>query len=396
MTTQQIYAICNTVFPQVIGQSAIDTVDVSSLGKNGEAVDNFTNGKELFHGKMLDLIIKILQDNEEFIIPNVPYLYDESSDWGGMIEEYYFDMPEAEADTSLNVGTQGYSPAIPSPRKLPLTVRVYKKEILGRAYEWTIPDSLLLASAFKSEAGMASYISGLITTVENRYKLDIANVARLARARFLATVINTPDTESVINVLSLYKEANPDTTLDEDSCWRDKDFLIFLSETIAKYKERMTDGPSSHFINELTDNETKYVRDVHDSDLIFEILGDALRSIRFYAESNIFNPEKITFGGYSEIPYWVGEGDGSFSDYSTIDVKLGEDDGSDIEVTQKGVVAVMYHKKSIMQTLNKPRRWSFYNQKDAYTNMGIQARTSINYKYSYPVLIFVVADADTP
>lgn len=392
MTVQQMYQLLNGVLPSVLGQDAVQVTDVSSLGKNGKLVTNMDKGYELFHGKMLDRCIKVLQDNDAFdILDGIPFLHHES-DWGGFIEEYYFDMPDAQETTSWGVGDANYTPSLPGVTKLPLTVKVYEKEVDTYSYEWSYPDKLL-DSAFLSNEGMLTYIAGLVTTVENRVKLDILNLSRLVRARFLATILNTEGTESKVNVLTLYKEAYPtDDTIDEDNCWVNKDFLRFLAETMASYVPRLTKNPTSHYINEKTANNTDYVRQVKSSNLTFEILSDVIRKIRFNLESNTFNPEKLNFGDYTEQQFWVQSGNDSLEDYSTISVKLGENNGTDIKVVQKGIVAVMYDNRSIMQLYRDPYRWTFRNQKDRYVTDGIQENFAYGYKFSYPTVIFVVAD----
>lgn len=397
MTVQQMYQLLNGVLPSVLGQDDVQVTDVSSLGKIGKLVANMDKGYELFHSKMLDRCIKVLQDNDAFeVLDGIPFLHNEN-DWGGFIEEYYFDMPVAQATNSWNVGSDNYSPSIPGVTKLPLTVKVYEKEVDTYSYEWTYPDKLL-DSAFLSNEGMITYIAGLTTTVENRVKLDILNLSRLVRARFLATIINTPNTESVVNVLTLYKTAYPDDAdVDEDNCWLRKDFLRLLAETMASYVPRLTKNPTSHYINEKTGNNTDYVRQVKPQNLTFEVLSDVIRKIRFNLESDVFNPEKLNFGDYTEQQFWVQSGDDSLADYSTISVKLGEDAShNDIEVVQKGIVAVMYDNRSIMQLYRDPYRWSFRNQKDRYVTNGIQENFAYGYKFSYPAVIFVVADEPSP
>lgn len=397
MTVQQMYQMLNSVLPSVLGQNDVQVTDVSSLGKIGKLVSAMDKGYELFHGKMLDRCIKILQDNDAFeIIDGIPFLHHES-DWGGFIEDYYFDMPSAQSTTSWGVGDANYEPSIPGATTLPLTVKVYEKEVDTYSYEWTYPDKLL-DSAFLSNEGMINYIAGLTTTVENRVKLDILNLSRLVRARFLATIINTENTESVVNVLTLYKAAYPsDNTIDEDNCWVNKDFLRFLAETMASYVPRLTKNPTSHYINEKTANNTDYVRQVESQNLTFEILSDVIRKIRFNLESDTFNPEKLNFGDYTEQQYWVQSGNDSLEDYSTISVKIGEDDQEqDINVVQKGIVAIMYDNRSIMQLYKDPYRWSFRNQKDRYVTNGLQENFAYGYKFSYPTVIFVVADEANP
>lgn len=396
MTTQQMYQLVNSVLPSVLGQDSVQVSDVSSLGTVGKLISNMDKGYELFHGKILDRMIAVLQDNEAFELENIPFLARPEL-FGGFWEELYFDMPDAHATSSWNVGQVGYTPSLPGVSKLPLTVKAYGKEVVTQSYEYTLPD-VLLNSAFLSNEGLSTYISGVATTVENRVKLDILDLARLVRAKYLATIINTDGTESVINVLSLYKTNYPDDEdIDEDNCWTNKNFLRFLAETMASYETRLTKNPTSHYINEKTANDTDYVRQCTKDNLVFEVLSDVIRKIRFNLESDVFNPEKLNFGAYNEVQYWVQSGDDSLGDYSTISVKLGEDaEEKDIEVTQKGIVGIMYDKRSIIETYRDPYRWAFRNQKDRYLTYGIETNLGYSMKFSYPCVIFVVADEDTP
>lgn len=392
MTTQQMYQLVNSVLPSVLGQDDIQVSDVSSLGTVGKLIANMDKGYELFHGKILDRMIAVLQDNEAFELENIPFLAKPEL-FGGFWEEIYFDMPTAQETTSWNVGDPNFEPSLPGVTKLPLTVKAYGKEVITQSYEYTLPDMLLL-SAFASNEGLSTYISGVATTVENRVKLDILDLARLVRAKYLATIINTPNTESVIDIVGMYMEAYPDDENVYEGKWKtNKNFLRFLAETMASYEPRLTKNPTSHYINEKTANDTDYVRQCTKDNLVFEVLSDVIRKIRFNLESDVFNPEKLNFGAYNEVQYWVQSGDDTLEDYSTISVKLGENaDKQDITVTQKGIVGIMYDKRSIIETYRDPYRWAFRNQKARYLTYGIETNLGYSMKFSYPCVIFVVND----
>jgi hypothetical protein len=386
----------NSVLPSVLGQDSIEVVDVSTLGKAGQLIKNMDKGYELFHGKILDRMIACLADTQAFQLEKIPFLARPEL-FGGFWEEIYCDMPEAMQTESWNVGDEHYAPSIPGIYKPELTVKAYGRDIESQSYRFTMTDRLL-SSAFLSNEGLNTYFTVVATAVSNKMGLDILNLARLVRAKLVGTVLNTPNTESRINVLSLYKTNFPDDEdIDEDNCWTNKNFLRFLAETFASYSVRLTKNPTSHYINEKTEAGTDYVRQCTNDDLVFEVLTDVVRKIRFNLEADVFNPEKLNFGDYNEVLFWQAEGDNSLGDYSTISVKLGVDDEeSDIKVTQKGVVGIMYDKRSIIETYRDPYTWTFRNQAARYTDYGYETNLGWAYKLSYPVICFIVADEENP
>ena len=391
MNVAQNYALVNNALAQVLGNGAINVVDTTSLADAGKKLAQFQNGYELFNKAILDVMIRTEIDNELFEISGIPFL-SKTEKFGGFIREIYVGMPTASENKSWNIGNDGYTPEIPGVYKLPVTVKCYSNRGTHE-FKWTIPD-MQLDSAFHNNDELNAYITGIGVAVENAVRIDIVEISRLVRAKFIADTIAKAlaggnRSGSIVYVYDLYKIAFPSTTLTAETCWNDKEFLRFASELMSRYPKRMAQV-GSKYINDKTAQGDDYVRQTSREHLIVEIIADIANKFKFYLDSDVYHNELVTLPKYNELEFWQGRGfNDDVKDHTTLAITF--DDGlSDelVQINRNDIIGIMYDDRSIIQIYDEPYTASFRNQFDRYTTNKIDSNYGFAYKTSHPCVIF--------
>lgn len=390
MTVAQNYALVNNALAQVLGNGAITVVDTTTLADAGKKLAQFQNGYELFNKAILDVMIRTEIDNELFDITGIPFL-SKTEKFGGFIREIYVGMPTANENKSWNIGNDNYSPEIPGVYKLPVTVKCYTNRGTHE-FKWTIPD-MQLDSAFHNNEELNAYIAGIAVAVENAVRIDIIEISRLVRAKFIAdtfakALAGGNQSGSIVYVYDAYKLAFPSTTLTADSCWNDKEFLRFASELISRYPKRLAQV-GSRYINEKTAQGDDYVRQTSREHLIVEIIADIANKFKFYLDSDVYHNELVSLPQYNELEYWQGKGfNDDAKDHTTLAICFDDDDSNTVQINRNDIIGIMYDDRSIIQIYDEPYTASFRNQFDRYTTNKIDSNYGYAYKLSHPCVIF--------
>lgn len=395
MTVTQIKALLNDLAPQVLGQEALDKIDVTDIGTFGEAIKSAQNGYEMFHNALIDRLYKIIIDMKSFEVEDIPFLADNYR-YAGFIEEFYVEMPEAEDTKYWNVADEHFTPTLPQKKPLKLSVKKYIKKPATFEREYTVDEPLVL-SAFNGYSEFEAYVSAMALAIENATKIDLMNVARMARLKFMATILSIANTPSKVNILAEYHNETGDNTVTINNWTTSKEFLLFLAEFISRYPKRFA-TVGSQYINEKTTNNTDYVRQTTKDDLVFEIISEVASKLKYNLKSLIFNQDIVTLPNYHEVLFWQGRGNADGLDnFTSIDVKLGENEShEDIEVKQSGIIGIMYDRNSIIERFREPYRYAIPMPQFRYTNHGVTNTIDYNYKLSYPTVIFVIEDDTNP
>ena len=389
MTVAQNYALVNNALAQVLGNGAITVVDTTTLADAGKKLAQFQNGYELFNKAILDVMIRTEIDNELFDITGIPFL-SKTEKFGGFIRELYVGMPTAEENKSWKIGDDNYTPSIPGVHKLPVTVKCYSNRGTHE-FRWTIPD-MQLDSAFHNNDELNAYITGIGVAVENAVRIDIVEISRLVRAKFIAdtfakALAGGNQSGSLVYVYDAFKLAFPSTTLTADTCWNDKEFLRFASELISRYPKRLAQV-GSRYINEKTAQGDDYVRQTSRDHLVVEMIADIANKFKFYLDSDVYHNELVSLPKYNEIEFWQGKGfKDDVKDHTTLAIYFEEDDVP-IQVNRNDIIGIMYDDRSIIQIYDEPYTASFRNQFDRYTTNKIDSNYGYAYKLSHPCVIF--------
>lgn len=167
-----------------------------------------------------------------------------------------------------------------------------------------------------------------------------------------------------------------------------KDFLKFASLVIKKYQARIT-KMSTLF------NQGSKARFTNTNDLHTVLLSDFADSAEVYLMSDTYHNDTVSLPQHETVPYWQGSGKTyDFNDVSSIKVKISNGSKTTKDVTQAGIVGVMFDTNALgVSNLNQRTTTSYNARAEFYTNfykMDAGYFNDLNENF----IVFYVSDTD--
>lgn len=343
---EQIYGLVNSVAKQVIGSTAINAVDTSSLVSLGEALTQ-SNSLDSFYSALADRIGKtiiksmVYESDDRGIIKN-------SMEFGAILQKI---TVEIEEDTAVH--NQSYNPTDRDPytinKKNKITQKLFRK-LSTWSKEYIVP-SYQIATAFSSAESMGSMVNGIYNAIISMIEIEKESLGNLA----VCTAIAQNVSESGSPIYRKLKTEYNNLTSQEKTATQlllDKDFLRWANREIKLVVDNVK-KPSTIY------NKGNKVRWVKDSDMVVELLSQFASASATYLESDTFHKELVALKNFKSIPYWQGSGTRfDYVDCSKILLKNGEED---LEITD--VIANIRANDSVAVLFDKTRINSLYNQR---------------------------------
>ena len=190
-----------------------------------------------------------------------------------------------------------------------------------------------------------------------------------------------------VNLLTAYNTATGQK-LTANKALLDKEFLKFASLVIKKYQARIT-KMSTLF------NQGQKARFTNISDLHTVLLSDFADSAEVYLMSDTYHNDTVSLPQHETVPYWQGSGKTySFSDVSSIKVKINDGTKTAKDVTQAGIVGVMFDTNALgVSNLNQRTTTAYNARAEFYTNfykMDAGYFNDLNENF----VVFYIADTD--
>ena len=389
MTVAQIYALMNTVTTEILGSSDIVNEDLSNV------VDV---GTQILGATSVDNYVKTLSDHiGKVIFVNRPYMGSAPSvmkdgwEYGSILEKISYTMPQATENESWNL-TNGQS----------YDVNVFYKPVVSAKFfnnriTFEIPMSfteMQVKSSFSNAVQLNAFISGIYSVIEKAMtvKLD-ALIMRTINNFTAATIYDATkgtahagniSTVRSINLLKLFNDSQPTgtTAVKASDCLIHPEFLRFCAihlgltiDHISKISTLFNMGKQERFTP---------------SDMLHIImLSDFDRAVSVYLQSDTFHKDLVSLPNHETVPYWQGSGETySFDSVSTIHVNT-----SAGEVSQSGILAVMFDNDALAVTNMNRRNTSNYNAKAEFINQWFKVDAQYYNDYNENFVVFYVADA---
>ena len=391
MTVKQIADLVNSSTKEVLGETAIQTEDLSNvvdIGKqivDANAVDNYAKS-------LVDHIGKVIFVNRKYN-GNVPSVLKDAWEYGSILEKIDADIPVAKENDSWNLtnGTD-YSPNVFY--KPTVTVKFYNsKTTFEVAMSFTEKQ---VKESFNSADQLNGFISMLYNSVDKSMAVKMDSLIMSTINNAIATVIhsnftaitdnnysNSTSTQAV-NLLKVYND-KMSTTLTADKALSDKDFLKFASMTIGLYKDRL--GKMSTLFN--IGNKARFTP----SDALHIVaLSDFMASLNSYLEADTFHNELVKLpNGIETVPYWQGSGtDYGFDSVSNIHIKI-KNGSTTAEVNAKGILAVMFDNDAVGVTNEDRRVTTQFNPRAEFVNSWFKFDCSYFNDMNENFVVFFVA-----
>ena len=380
MKITQIKDLVNSSLKEVDGTSVLlkeDLSNVVDVGKDildKDDIDNFVK-------KLVDRVGKTVFNNRVYQ-GSAPSVLMDAWEYGSVVEKVDADLPNVEENDSWNLQDgKSYDQDI-----------FYQPKVSAKFFNskvtFDIPMSftkMQVKSAFNSATELNSFISMLMTKVQNAMTVHLDGLIMKTINNFTAQVINSNKGLQVVNLLKGYNDQTGQS-LTSAKALTDPNFIKYANLMINTYRSRISQM-STLFnvggVHKFTPKENQHL----------VILSDLASASKVYLESDTYNQQNVQLGSnYDTVPYWQGSGTSyNFTDTSSIDVAI-KDGASTKEVKQSGILGVLFDTSALGVSCQNPRTTTAVNARaEFYTNFNKYDAMYYN-DLNENFVVFMVAD----
>src|SRR5699024_10533159 len=308
----------------------------------------------------------------------------DSWEFGSIVEKISADLPDAdENDTWKLENGQEYSQDT-----------FYQPKVSAKFFNSKVTFDVKLSfttqqvkESFASVNELNAFLSMLETGVKNSMTVKLDGLIMRTINNMTAQTLYKGQAMQKVNLLSSYNKATGQQ-LKADKALLDKDFLKFASLVIKKYQARIT-KMSTLF------NQGQKARFTNINDLHTVLLSDFADSAEVYFMSDTYYNDTVSLPQHETVPYWQGRGKTySFSDVSSIKVKITDGTKTAKDVTQAGIIGVMFDTNALgVSNLNQRTTTAYNARAEFYTNfykMDAGYFNDLNENF----VVFYIADSD--
>ena len=379
MKVTQIKELVNSSLKEVNGTSEVlkeDLSNVVDIGKdlaNNDDIDNFVK-------KLVDRIGKTVFNNRMYQ-GSAPSVLMDAWEFGSIVEKVDADLPSVEENDSWNLQDgKSYDQDIFYQPKV--SAKFFNSKIT-----FDIPMSftkMQVKSAFNSATELNSFLSMLMTKVQNAATVNLDGLIMKTINNFTAQVVHANKGLQAVNLLSLYNDTTGET-LTSAKALTTPAFIKFANLTINSYRDRI--AKMSTLFNAGGVNKFTPLANQH-----LVILSDFASASKVYLEADTYNQDNVKISNYDSVPYWQGTGTKyGFNDISKIDVAI-KDGATTTEVVQSGILGVLFDTNALGVSCQNPRTTTAVNARaEFYTNFNKYDAMYYN-DLNENFIVFMVAD----
>lgn len=382
MKVTQLKDIVNTVTSEVLGKEDIVSEDLSNLVDIGNEIIN-TDNVDNYVKKLIDRIGKVIFVNRLYA-GGVPSVLMDSWEFGSIVEKISADMPDADENDSWKLENgQEYSQDT-----------FYQPKVSAKFFNSKVTFDVKLSfttqqvkESFSSVNELNAFLSMLETGVKNSMTVKLDSLIMRTINNMTAQTLQGGQAMQKVNLLTAYNTATGQK-LTANKALMDKEFLKYASLVIKKYQARIT-KMSKLF------NQGEKARFTNTTDLHTVLLSDFADSAEVYLMSDTYHNDTVSLPQHETVPYWQGSGKTySFSDVSTIKVKINDGTKTAKDVTQAGIVGVMFDTNALgVSNLNQRTTTAYNARAEFYTNfykMDAGYFNDLNENF----VVFYISDTD--
>lgn len=382
MKVTQLKDIVNTVTSEVLGKENVVSEDLSNLVDVGNEIID-TENVDNYVKKLIDRIGKVIFVNRLYA-GGVPSVLMDSWEFGSIVEKISADLPDADENDSWKLEDgQEYSQDT-----------FYQPKVSAKFFNSKVTFDVKLSfttqqvkESFSSVNELNAFLSMLETGVKNSMTVKLDSLIMRTINNMTAQTLYKGQAMQKVNLLTAYNTAT-EQKLTADKALLDKDFLKFASLVIKKYQARIT-KMSKLF------NQGEKARFTNINDLHTVLLSDFADSAEVYLMSDTYHNDTVSLPQHETVPYWQGSGTTySFSDVSSIKVKINDGTKTAKDVSQTGIVGVMFDTNALgVSNLNQRTTTAYNARAEFYTNfykMDAGYFNDLNENF----VVFYIADTD--
>lgn len=337
MKITQIYPLVNGATEEALGIKELVQEDLSNLVDVGTQVFN-ANAMDKYVKALVNRIGKVIFVNRVYE-GSAPSVLMDGWEFGSVLQKISAGLPNATVNETYElVDNKSYDPHIFHQPK-GIIAKFYNDYVTFDVDMSFTEDQLKMS--FTSAEEMNGFISMLYTSVENTMTVKVDElVRRTINNMVIETVhddygqadLTSKSGGKAINLLYLYKQKNPTSTITVQNALQDTDFIKFASYMIKLTFDRM------HSMSTLF-NVGKQPRFTQKDFAKIVMLSDFSSAADVYLQSSTFHNEFTKLPQTDRVPYWQGTGK-DFNFESVSKIKATSSNNNTLEIG--GVLGVIF------------------------------------------------------
>lgn len=369
MDVKQVADIVNGMTSELIGDSAIQTEDLSNVVDMGNQIfDNTSYDK--FVRSLIDHIGRVMFVNRAYQGSSLALRRD-GWEYGAVMEKITeTELPEATENEAWNL-TDGASYDNQVFHKPNVAAKFYNKRSVFEV-DRSIAD-MQARSAFSNATQLNAFVSMLFNGIDKSIEVKLQAlservinnmIARTFAAEFPSVVNNNYSGMTGVKAVNLLYTYNQkfSKSLTAAACLYDEDFLKWAAKWIRMYSSRLTKMSTLFNVGGLPRFTPANLQHLI-------LLDNFSTSAEMYLQSDTFHNELVAMPDYIEVPYWQGSGTAYDDDsISKINVTIDNENGNTKTLTASGILGVLFDHEACGICCEERRTDTFYNPKGNFTN----------------------------
>ena len=369
MDVSQVADIVNGMTSELIGESAIQTEDLSNVVDMGNQIFENTS-YDKFVRSLIDHIGRVMFVNRAYQGSSLALRRD-GWEYGAVMEKITeTELPEATENEAWNL-TDGASYDNQVFHKPNVAAKFYNKRSVFEV-DRSIAD-MQARSAFSNPTQLNAFVSMLFNGIDKSIEVKLQAlservinnmIARTFAAEFPSVVDNNYSGKTGVKAVNLLYTYNQkfSKSLTAAKCLYDEDFLKWAAKWIRMYSSRLTKMSTLFNVGGLPRFTPSNLQHLI-------LLDNFSTSAEMYLQSDTFHNELVAMPDYIEVPYWQGSGTAYDDDsISKINVTIDNENGNTKTLTASGILGVLFDHEACGICCEERRTDTFYNPKGNFTN----------------------------
>lgn len=402
MKIEQVSTILNSVLKETLGETAIQVEDLQNVVELGKAYEDIigNDAYDKYCGKLINRIGRTIFVDRVYE-GQAPSVLKEGWEYGSIMQKIQGDLPDSTDNPSWNLKDgQSYDPNVFHAPKI--SAKFFNAM---DTYQITMSFTRMqVKQSFTSAIQLNAFFSMIENRIKMRKTIDYDNLIMRTINNFTAATFYHSFGKSAkeidyaagskvkcINLLYLYKLANPTTEVTAETCLYDLGFLKFATKLMGQTSDRMAKASTLFNIS----GKTRFTPKDRQH---FVLLSDFEKAAASYLQADTFHDEFVKLPKHETVVYWQGSGTNySFGEVSDIHVNI-KDVFNDsptvggLEIHTAGVLGVMFDNDALGVCNKDDRVTSNYNPLAEFTNFWYKSDAEYFNDYDENFVVFYVAE----
>lgn len=370
MKVKQISTMLNEVFGEILGEGLVteNLSNIVSVGTIITSSSTFGDNFENYAGAIVDKVGKTVFADRVYRAKDLG-IWRDSWEYGSVLEKIRCDVGDYEDNCEWDLTKAGktgldYNENIQN--HIEEMFKFYPASTQAKYFNDKVTFKTIISitrkqlkSAFDSASAMARFIGMIENRIMSKMEIAKDQLQRRALVNLIAHNIKKgAGTTKVVDLKAAFEAAGGATIANFNAALQNPDFLRFTAKRMTMDRQFMTE-PSKVYNNGVFYTHTP----VEDSRLI--VLSDLDAGLKFNLYGDTYNEEFVKLDNYKTLPFWQGTSNTMGVDVRS-SIKVVDTDAD--EVTQSGIIGVLFDKDAVAACNEDPEVRSQYNADGNFTN----------------------------